>query len=181
MKEGACRMLQPKKAGGSFADPCRKLRKYENQLVISGMAVVAFSVWNLGKLLFQLIFHYDAIVVAAMENSSIDMESLRVFVSVCALLVGALLSLPSLIAGHCAIRVGKGAKGGYGYIILDGLLILFSALNMVVQLLTGITGAPVEEAVSVFIELSSLSASLELLIAAIMVARIRKKRAMEVC
>ena len=167
----------------------RKLRKYEHSLVISGAGIIMFGAWNIIKTaLFFVITPIDKVYDELTQNIQLDWSDVPFSEETCmyfllvAILILLLMSLAlRLYIGRAAIQEGRHIRRHRAvYIVLTamiGAVLIFSIIARISAFLNGtetlseITGS---STVSVFVDVTSLFCAVELIIASIMVRRLRK-------
>ena len=181
-------------------DPNRiKLRRYENRLAISGMAVIAFGLWSIVKALaYFLTQSYDVIDAFGLEDDSHSLEEgLKVadlHSAFSGVLIGIIFTvlvfelLVRVYVGRSAFLDGRELKKKSPvYIILSFLIALLLILSLVNRAVTGIEGAATDRSevmdtavVSNLLDITSLLALAEMVISGIRVRRLRKQLGVKV-
>ena len=168
-----------------------KLRKHENNLVIAGMGVMIFGLWNVAKF-FSILFLNKNLLIGEIQNEVAQTtETANVQVSgnfVFGLLLLASAAMMSvnvffrLFIGFSAISVGKNGRKRFLYIPLAIIYAIICLLDSVVEFYSNfifsydgpdalqITESPT---VSIIIEITSTILFIELIVHSI---RIRKLR-----
>ena len=154
----------------------KALLKSEDNLVSNGRGVIAFSVWTVIKS-FMLMFQNNP--TSKVESLNLPHSLLEWIVCMLVLfLIMAVLTGPRLYIGISAISEGKGSRKRRGYIILATLIVL---LNLIIfAVLLWLRGRPemsqlVEfDPVAMVIEVTSMSALVELILSARRVRRLRR-------
>ena len=164
-----------------------KLRRQQNTLYISGTVVITFAVWSiLRNVLYVLLMGVpllDAIGATGLEDTQ-DF-SLKIYIAV---YVGSILFelLLHCYIGFSARKEGRGARKGYGYIVVAMLfvLVVVAGTAMMVYLMMTMPAEVTESsgntdtlAVSELINLTMLYAVLQVIVSSIRVKRLRRKLA----
>lgn len=167
----------------------KKLRRYEHSLAISGAGMIMFGSWNIIKTaVFFVITPIDKVYDELTHDMDIDWKDVSISEDTCKYLVLAailMLLLFSLMLrlfiGRAAIQEGRRIRRRRAvYVVLAALIgavLLFGIVARVIAFLKGvetlseITGS---STVSIFVDVTSFFCALELVIAAIMVRRLRK-------
>ena len=151
-----------------------KYRRNCNTLVVLGTGVILYGFWSIIKLAMCLIFG-----VELFEES--DLEELGPLgISVVMVIVVFVMAIDVFIRLHVGLRAryeGTGQIAGKAYLVGCVWLILESAfaIAIVIPDIIDMKGDFLDTYLSVFMELCSLSFSIEVFIAAISVRRYRKK------
>ena len=103
----------------------RKLRRMENNLVISGTGLMIFMVWSIIRVLLFVYTYREEVMDLIRQDESWDGEDipLPVLLLVFALIL-IVVALPSLYVAKCARDEGKGKKSRKGYIVLALILLI---------------------------------------------------------
>lgn len=167
----------------------KKLRRYEHSLAISGAGIIMFGSWNIIKTaVFFVITPIDKVYAALTRDIEIDWgdvpfsKETGTYLVLAAVLMLLLLSLMlRLFIGRAAIQEGRRIRRRravyvvlaalVGAVLLFGIVVRVIAFLKGVETLSGITDA---STVSIFVDVTSFFCALELVIAAIMVRRLRK-------
>ena len=168
-----------------------KLRKYEHALVISGVGVIAFGVWSVIKAaIYFILFPLEQLKVADMSKEIGQLQSIGLtdrelgYMLAAAILFAMLLDCSlRLYIGRSALMDGRRLKKKrFTYVVIA----MFIAAGLITNIMTRCLrmGSPEETAwsnviasanVSVFVDITSVLALVEMIIAAIMVRRLRKE------
>lgn len=147
----------------------RKMRRYQNLLTVSGLGVIIFGLWSVLKTIL-LLFMKEGIL------SEIPDE---LFVRVMFFLIlGGILLIDVLIrlyVGLSARAEGFGKKKGYGYVVIAILMALASLTSLVLIFFDTNEQSLWELIVSVIVEATSLVVTIELLVAAFTVKKLKKE------
>ena len=146
-----------------------KMRRYQNLLTVSGLGVIIFGLWSVLKTIL-LLFLKEGILKELPDDTIVR-------VIVFAFLGGVLLVefLIRLFVGLSARAEGFGKKKGYAYIVVAILMALASVASLVL-LFFDTNDQPIGELiVSVIVEATSLVVTIELLVAAFTVKKLKKE------
>ena len=167
-----------------------KLRKYEHALVISGVGVIAFGLWSIIKAAtYFILLPLDQLKAAAMGQELGDVQ-LQATDRETAILLAAAIIFVLVLDFAVRLYIGRSAfvdgrrlkKKRFAYVIMA----MFVAAGLVSNLVTRCVqmGSDKETAwdnvvasanVSVVVDITSLLALIEMIAAAIMVRRLRKR------
>ena len=151
-----------------------KYRRNCNTLVVLGTGVILYGFWSIIKLAMCLIFGVELFDMN-------DLEALGpIGISFVMIVVVIIMAVDVFIRLHVGLRAGyegKGKKVRKSYLIWCVWLILESAIAiaLVVPDIINMEGDFIDTYLSVFMELCSLSFSIEVFIAGISVRKYRKK------
>lgn len=170
----------------------RRLRKYENALIISGAGVIAFSIWSIVKAVvyfllsplneFSQLMSKDE--MTGLYDAGISERTVDYFLLVAILVFLSFDLIIRLYVGTSAIADGgRQKKKGVAYIVLAvlvGMGLLSSLITETMDLISGQERNNIfdRSSVSLIVELTSLLAMIEMIHAAIMVRRLRKRMGM---
>ena len=177
-----------------------KLRKYENILAISGVAVIAFGVWTIIKSAFYLLLQPFDIEIFIPPEQLAEMEAEmgpNVDILTSGVIVGAIffiLFLDLLLRfyiGKSAYADGRARKRKRViYVIVAIIMAVAFANGIWVTVSNLFIGEPTEQSegveymrgvlTSVLLDMTSLLALIELIVSAIQVRRLRKELGIEV-
>ena len=177
-----------------------KLRKYENILAISGVAVIAFGVWTIIKSAFYLLLQPFDIEIFIPPEQLAEMEAEmgpNVDILTSGVIVGAIffiLFLDLLLRfyiGKSAYADGRARKRKRViYVIVAIIMAVAFANDVWVTVSNLFIGEPTEQSegveymrgvlTSVLLDMTSLLALIELIVSAIQVRRLRKELGIEV-
>ncbi|GEM_PF-3152045 len=155
-----------------------RFRRNSNTLVILGSGVIIFGVWAIIKLGAQFIFGAQLFTPKQLEETN---EIDRMIIMGLAFFMLTIDVILRLIAGRRAIREGRGMKVRRGYLFILAWLVLASVFSVCLVTFDILSTGEylLENYVAIFMELSSLSISLEVFITAISVRRYKSKRIKE--
>ena len=147
----------------------RKMRRYQNLLTISGLGVIIFALWSVLKTILLFFLRED--VRAALPD---DAASRTILLAV---IIGILVIDISirLFVGLSARAEGFGKKKGYAYIVFAVLAALASLASLVMIFFDSTYNSITELVVSVIVEATSLVVTIELLVAAFTVKKLKKE------
>jgi hypothetical protein len=146
-----------------------KMRRYQNLLVVSGLGVIIFGLWSVLKTI--LLFFLN-------EEELDDYPNDPFFRVILFALVAAALLIEFLIrlfVGLSARAEGFGKKKGYAYIVIAVLLALASLESLVLIFIEADYETIAELVVSVIVEATSLIVTIELMVAAFTVKKLKKE------
>ena len=106
------------------------LRKYQNTLSISGIAVIAFGVWSVLKLLIFYSINKDLFISEFLKSE--DTEELPLFAVIITLgIVIAIYIFLHLFIGLNARSEARGKKKGYFYLLFTAVYIVISLISYI--------------------------------------------------
>jgi len=156
----------------------KKIRRYRNNLITSGMAVVVFTVWDVVKLAagcltnstyreyYQNTIHYD------------DKLLLYIEIIVIIFFIGIFAAIQAIM-GFSAIRIGKGARQRNGYLVLCVIMILLTIGSLYLSV-TDQTGMSFDIVLAgCIMDFTLLLALIDLFVSSIMVRKLEKKLSRE--
>ena len=147
----------------------RKMRRYQNLLTVSGLGVIIFGLWSVLKTIL-LLFMKEGILSEIPDDTFV-----RVMFFV---ILGGILLIDVLIrlyVGLSARAEGFGKKKGYGYVVIAILMALASLTSLVLIFFDTNEQSLWELIVSVIVEATSLVVTIELLVAAFTVKKLKKE------
>ena len=147
----------------------RKMRRYQNLLTVSGLGVIICGLWSCLKTIL-LLFLQDGLLK--------DLPEETLYRVIFFAILGGLLLIDVLLrlyVGLSARAEGFGKKKGYAYIVLAILLAIFSLISVVMLFMDMKETSISELVVSVIFEATSLIATIELLVAAFTVKKLKKE------
>lgn len=151
-----------------------KLRRYQNLLTISGLGVIAFSLWSIMKS-FLFIFLRNEVFTEALKMKNVP-DDFRVRAILYSIFGSIILFdfLLRLYVGLSARAEGFGKKKGYAYIVVAFLIAIASLFSIVMIFFdirfTGVTSL-MELIVSIIVEITSAVVMIELIAAAFTVKK----------
>ena len=177
-----------------------KLRKYENILAISGVAVIAFGVWTIIKSAFYLLLQPFDIEIFIPPEQLAEMEAEmgpNVDILTSGVIVGAIffiLFLDLLLRfyiGRSAYADGRARKRKRVIYVIVAIIMAVAFANGIWATVSNLfIGEPTEQSegveymrgvfTSVLLDMTSLLALIELIVSAIQVRRLRKELGIEV-
>ena len=146
-----------------------KMRRYQNLLTVSGLGVIIFGLWTVLKTILLLFMQED------MLDDLPDGLFYRVLFFT---LIGGVLLIDFLIrlfVGLSARAEGFGKKKGYGYIVVAILIAIASLASLVLIFFDTADRSILELIVSLIVEATSMIATVELLVAAFTVKKLKKE------
>lgn len=146
-----------------------KMRRYQNLLTVSGLGVIIFGLWTVLKTILLLFMQED------MLDDLPDGLFFRVlFFVIIAMILLIDFSL-RLFVGLSARSEGFGKKMGYGYIVVAILMALASLASLVMIFFDAEYRSLLELIVSFIVEGTSMIVTIELLVAAFTVKKLKKE------
>lgn len=154
-----------------------KLRRYETNLRISAVGVIAFGGWNFLKTLLLILLNPQSIIDAADLSEG---ASGLLYIVYIIMIIAVLIDLGfRLFVGLSARKEANGKKKSIAYLIITVLLIIFSLIGLVSVIASLGSSSTFDTIVMLIVEATSLYASLELFVSAILVRRLRKEPSAE--
>ena len=147
----------------------RKMRRYQNLLTVSGLGVIIFGLWSVLKTIL-LLFMKEGILSEIPDDTFVRVMFFLILGGI--LLVDVLIRL---YVGLSARAEGFGKKKGYGYVVIAILMALASLTSLVLIFFDSNEQSIWELIVSVIVEATSLVVTIELLIAAFTVKKLKKE------
>lgn len=147
----------------------RKTRRYQNLLTVSGLGVIIFGLWSVLKSIL-LLFMKEGILSEIPDDTFVRVMFF--------LILGGILLIDVLIrlyVGLSARAEGFGKKKGYGYVVIAILMALASLTSLVLIFFDSNEQSLWELIVSVIVEATSLVVTIELLVAAFTVKKLKKE------
>ena len=147
----------------------RKMRRYRNLLTVSGLGVIIFGLWSVLKTIL-LLFMKEGILSEIPDDTFVRVMFF--------LILGGILLIDVLIrlyVGLSARAEGFGKKKGYGYVVIAILMALASLTSLVLIFFDSNEQSIWELIVSVIVEATSLVVTIELLVAAFTVKKLKKE------
>ncbi len=147
----------------------RKMRRYQNLLTVSGLGVIIFGLWSVFKTILLLFMKEETF------GDIPDETYIRVIFF--AILGGILLFdvLLRLYVGLSARAEGFGKKKGYAYVVVAVLMAFASLASLVLIFFDTNEQSIWELVVSVIVEATSLIVTIELLVGAFTVKKLKKE------
>ena len=147
----------------------RKMRRYQNLLTVSGLGVIIFGLWSVLKTIL-LLFMKEGILSEIPDDTFVRVMFFLILGGI--LLVDVLIRL---YVGLSARAEGFGKKKGYGYVVIAILMSLASLTSLVLIFFDSNEQSIWELIVSVIVEATSLVVTIELLVAAFTVKKLKKE------
>ena len=153
-----------------------KLRRYRNLLTVSGLGVIAFGGWSVLKMILVFVMQRDTIE-ALFAEMAVDsrVKGITIVIVIAIMLIDFLIRI---FVGSTARAEGLGKKKGPAYIVFALLLALGSLFSLVLLFVDGdsLSKTPIlQTAISVILEITSMVATIELLVAAFTVKKLEKE------
>ena len=147
----------------------RKMRRYQNLLTVSGLGVIIFGLWSVLKTIL-LLFMKEGILSEIPDDTFVRVMFFLILGGI--LLVDVLIRL---YVGLSARAEGFGKKKGYGYVVIAILMALASLTSLMLIFFDSNEQSLWELIVSVIVEATSLVVTIELLVAAFTVKKLKKE------
>lgn len=147
----------------------RKMRRYQNLLTVSGLGVIIFGLWSVLKSIL-LLFMKEGILSEIPDDTFVRVMFFVILGGI--LLVDVLIRL---YVGLSARAEGFGKKKGYAYVFIAILMALASVASLVLIFFDTNDQSIGELIVSVIVEATSLVVTIELLVAAFTVKKLKKE------
>ena len=155
----------------------QKLRRLENNLVISGTGLMAFTVWNIIRVLLFVYTYRDEVMLLLREEGDWEEEDmplplLLLYFAVIFLVV----ALPSLYVAKAARDEGRGRKSRRVYIVLAMIMLIPQAFTAIYSITDIFMAEDIFAAiVTATIDITVLSVLAETVTTAIRVKKYRKE------
>lgn len=138
----------------------KNLRKYRNNLVVTGTGAILFGLWTVVKLNMSILLFPDILGALPTAAREVGMPESALWITMAVILVIAISIIlgARLFIGINAIAEGKGKKRGYTYLILAAIL-LFSNLKSMPDLFVAQLKEDVgliDAIITILVELTSL-------------------------
>ena len=167
-----------------------KLRKYEHILAVSGVGVIAFGLWSIVKasvyVILSPVSQFSELIpkeeLEQLEEIGVGERTTDITIIVMLMFALTLDVLVRIYVGRCAIAEGRELKKKrFIYVILAAIMAL-GLVSAPIHEVMGLLGSEVPEqadvmnamSVSWIVDITSMLALIELVVAAIMVRRLRK-------
>ncbi len=151
-----------------------KLRKYRNNLITGGFAIILLSLWDAAKLVISLFL--DTTYKESLSEL-FDMDDTFLFVLevlVFVIFYGIVIFF-NIFTGLTAIAVGKGKKRKPVYLVI-GIIVFFIDIYSVYSSITDMVGMTFDINIAgIILDLTSAVATADLFISSIMVYRLSRK------
>ncbi len=158
----------------------KELRKNESILATSGVAVLAFAIWSIIKIVLYVAF---SPAMSAVEADLTELQGIDEGTVLTILIVIIAVSLVDvgirIYVGLSARGESKGKKKTILYLILAIIIAIYSVLNIVSFFQPGYMESVADLIITLVVELTSLFAVIELIVSGIKVRSLRKKIAEE--
>ena len=168
-----------------------KLRKYEHALVISGVGVIAFGIWSIVKAtIYFILIPLERLSKTKMGDDLAELQSLGMTDRGTGYLIAVIILFALVVdfalrlyIGRSAIRDGRRLKKKrFTYVVLAMFVSVSLISNLVERCIalgsdepTMWSDALTSANVSVVVDITSLFALIEVIVAAIMVRRLRRE------
>ena len=155
-------------------------RKYQDHLAVSGGGVLIFGIWSLIKGIIY-IFNARNDEVLMDTFSGLDPQAVDILLAFFAVVtvISLLIDIGlRLIVGLNAIGEGHGRKKGIGYIVVAVIFTVLTAVSFAIYAYAVFRGDSdsgiLEIAITVLVDITSLSAFLDVIISAIRLRKINR-------
>ena len=159
----------------------KDLRRYQNNLIVSGYAVMLFTLWTVLKAVLTAFLIDDSTGLNAEEEEALfmlleetGMLQILITIFIIAAVIGLLVILMRIYIWRCANAEGKGKKKGYFYVVLAMVLAVINALSIIGVWFGFSDEGLLSVIVSVLFDAASLFSLLELIFSSIKVKKLRK-------
>lgn len=154
-----------------------KIRRCETTLMTLGLAVIAFGVWNVMKMVIRFLLDYSDSSAAA---SDVDAESARftmIFVFVVAIVVVSIDAALRIAIGILARKEGRGKEVGVLYLVLSVIAVAISAVMFVfdIQSAPGDANQFIDIVADVMIDTTSAVTLVALIVTSIKLKTLKKR------
>ncbi len=105
------------------------LRKYENDLNVSGTGVILLGAWSIIKGLLEIIFNFDMFEDFRETFPENPISAYVILAAIILIFIAIIISL-HLFVGLNAIRDSKGGKFRRGYPLYSFIMVIFTFLTM---------------------------------------------------
>ena len=146
-----------------------KLIREETALSISGMAVMAFGLWTIIRVVMEILINMGPVIEASKGS-----DEFIVYIIVCVIMIFASLIALGLRAyiGLSARSFGRGKDKGILFIIVTGIVIFIDTAALVYSFFQSLDLA-ISDIAAIFVDLTSLFALVRVMVAAISVRAYR--------
>ena len=151
-----------------------KIRKYQDYMIISARALLAFGLWGLLRVFFFKASGQTVFQILAEESAGTGMDP--VVFEIMFIIVYLIFDVVFRIyVGRSALAEGRGRKRSIVYLVVAALYILISLISYIVIIGdNSIGGTPIEDISAVIIDLTTLLALVIIIVSSINVRRMRK-------
>ena len=108
----------------------RRLRKSRSNLLVAGKAVLAFGVWTMMKLLLELFLGENNFGMSIDETMGGTIEIQAAVVIGVFVIIGLIAVFIHFIIYRGAVREGRGKKGGFFYLLVAFIFIVFTIVSI---------------------------------------------------
>ena len=154
----------------------KQLRKKQNMLGISGIAVIVFGIWSIAKLVINALYMPERIskFFNASEGGVSDpVEDTIVFVAV--LIIVAIDLGLRLLVGLSARAESKGKKKSIFYLIVAIILVLSSVFSIIVTFQSFFADSIFDTIIAIFLDLTSILALCDVITSSFGIRSLKKK------
>ena len=150
----------------------RQLRKNQDTLYISGMAVIAFGLWSIVKGILSSLAADGYLATIGLDPEN---KALLVATFVLLALILAAGIFVRIKVGIGAVNEARGDKRGYGYIIVAACLFIPSSAAGIFSYVTenAMTSANI---VAILVEATSMAATIEMIVSALKVKKLTREK-----
>ena len=155
----------------------QKLRRLENNLVISGTGLMAFTVWSMIRVLLFVYTYRDEVMLLLREEGDWEGEDMPLpLLLLYFALIFLVVALPSLYVAKAARDEGRGRKSRRVYIVLAMIMLIPQAFTAIYSITDIFMAEDIFAAiVTATIDITVLSVLAETVTTAICVKKYRKE------
>ena len=155
----------------------QKLRRLENNLVISGTGLMAFTVWSMIRVLLFVYTYRDEVMLLLREEGDWEGEDMPLpLLLLYFALIFLVVALPSLYVAKAARDEGRGRKSRRVYIVLAMIMLIPQAFTAIYSITDIFMAEDIFAAiVTATIDITVLSVLAETVTTAIRVKKYRKE------
>ena len=157
-------------------------RKYQDSLVVSGGAVIAFGLWAIVKTSLYLMINREKIMETLEQTQELNGDPVMgkimfFFFSVFIIVVVSAGCLLRTYVGLSARAEGMGRPKGYSYVVISGIMALFYAASLVYEIVnfdfSYTDDSILDTLVAIIVDFTSLLIFVEMVCSAVRVKRIK--------
>ena len=158
----------------------KQLRKKQNMLGISGIAVIVFGIWNIAKMVIYSISTPDGLskLLGVSGNGPAENAARAILLGI--LIFIALIDIGlRLLVGLSARAESKGKKKSIGYLIVAIFLALGSVISIFMTFGSFFANSVFDTVISILVELTSLLVLCDVIVSSFGIRSLKKKMAAE--
>lgn len=158
----------------------KELRKKQNRLGISGIAVIAFGLWNIAKVVINAVSSPDGFhrIMKDTGLSSLKSDEATLLLVVLLVVLAIDLGLRFLV-GFSARAESKGKKKSIFYLIVAAVLLAGSVISIITIFASFFADSVFDTIIAIILELSSILALLDVIVSSAGIRALKKKIAAE--